>query len=56
MNNLYVTFMFLKLISIDSGDHDMLFPYIGTEKWIASLNLPIEGPWNPWFLGDQVAG
>ncbi|KAL8208137.1 hypothetical protein R6Q57_007549 [Mikania cordata] len=39
-----------------NGDHDMNFPYVGTEKWIKSLNLPIESPWNPWFVGKQVAG
>ncbi|KAL8254170.1 hypothetical protein R6Q59_032391 [Mikania micrantha] len=39
-----------------NGDHDMNFPYVGTEKWIKSLDLPIESPWNPWFVDKQVAG
>ncbi|KAL8208134.1 hypothetical protein R6Q57_007546 [Mikania cordata] len=39
-----------------SGDHDMNFPYVGTEKWIRSLDLPIESSWNPWFVSNQVAG
>ncbi|KAI3754304.1 hypothetical protein L1987_54086 [Smallanthus sonchifolius] len=39
-----------------SGDHDFTFPYVGQEQWIKSLNLPIESPWNPWFLNNQVAG
>ncbi|KAD5317105.1 hypothetical protein E3N88_17051 [Mikania micrantha] len=39
-----------------NGDHDMNFPYVGTEKWIRSLDLPIESPWNPWFVSNQVAG
>ncbi|MFS7905562.1 putative peptidase S10, serine carboxypeptidase, alpha/Beta hydrolase [Helianthus anomalus] len=43
-------------ISIGSGDHDMTFPYVGTEAWIKSLNVPIESPWNPWFVDNQVAG
>ncbi|KAI3754305.1 hypothetical protein L1987_54087 [Smallanthus sonchifolius] len=38
------------------GDHDFTFPYVGQEQWIKSLNLPIESPWNPWFLNNQVAG
>ncbi|PWA35889.1 peptidase S10, serine carboxypeptidase, Alpha/Beta hydrolase fold protein [Artemisia annua] len=40
----------------DSGDHDMIFPYVGVEKWIRSLNIPVESPWNPWLVNDQVAG
>ncbi|KAD5317108.1 hypothetical protein E3N88_17054 [Mikania micrantha] len=39
-----------------NGDHDMNFPYVGTERWIKSLDLPIESPWNPWFVNNQVAG
>ncbi|KAL8093467.1 hypothetical protein AgCh_035372 [Apium graveolens] len=39
-----------------SGDHDMVFPYIGTRKWIRSLNLTVGRPWTPWFVGKQVAG
>ncbi|KAK9064617.1 hypothetical protein SSX86_015999 [Deinandra increscens subsp. villosa] len=41
---------------IISGDHDMTFPYVGTGKWIKSLNVPIERSWNPWFVNNQVAG
>ena len=43
-------------ISINSGDLDMVFPYVGTEKWIRDLNLPIVSPWEPWFVRNQVAG
>ncbi|KAI3805602.1 hypothetical protein L1987_28128 [Smallanthus sonchifolius] len=39
-----------------SGDHDFTFPYVGAEQWITSLNLPVESPWNPWFVDNQVAG
>ncbi|KAI7735874.1 hypothetical protein M8C21_009440, partial [Ambrosia artemisiifolia] len=42
-------------VLIISGDHDMTFPYVGTEEWIKSLNVPIETPWNPWFVDSQVA-
>ncbi|KAL7617160.1 hypothetical protein Lser_V15G04311 [Lactuca serriola] len=38
------------------GDHDMVFPHVGTEKWIRSLNLPVEKRWEPWFVNDQIAG
>nr|GEV51149.1 putative peptidase S10, serine carboxypeptidase, alpha/beta hydrolase fold protein [Tanacetum cinerariifolium] len=43
-------------VLIISGDHDMTFPYVGTEQWIASLNVPVESPWKPWFVGSQVSG
>nr|XP_017224283.1 PREDICTED: serine carboxypeptidase-like 12 isoform X3 [Daucus carota subsp. sativus] len=41
---------------IYSGDHDLVFPHIGTEKWIHSLNLTVESEWAPWFVEQQVAG
>ncbi|KAM0012311.1 putative peptidase S10, serine carboxypeptidase, alpha/Beta hydrolase [Helianthus debilis subsp. tardiflorus] len=41
---------------IISGDHDLTFPYVGVEKWIKSLNVPIKSPWNPWFVDNQVVG
>ncbi|PON40313.1 Serine carboxypeptidase-like [Parasponia andersonii] len=41
---------------IYSGDHDMMIPYIGTQTWIKSLNLPISGQWRPWIVDDEVAG
>ncbi|KAI3805606.1 hypothetical protein L1987_28135 [Smallanthus sonchifolius] len=43
-------------VLIISGDHDFTFPYVGAEQWITSLNLPVESPWNPWFVNNQVAG
>ncbi|KAM7474789.1 hypothetical protein LguiB_022032 [Lonicera macranthoides] len=43
-------------VLIFSGDHDLVVPYLSTEKWIRSLNLRVEESWRPWFLGDQVAG
>ncbi|KAL3538783.1 hypothetical protein ACH5RR_002149 [Cinchona calisaya] len=39
-----------------SGDHDMVFPYIGTLKWIRLLNLTIDDDWRPWIVDAQVAG
>lgn len=41
---------------IISGDHDMVFPYVGIQKWIKSLDVPIASPWKPWYLGSQVGG
>ncbi|KAF5812751.1 putative peptidase S10, serine carboxypeptidase, alpha/Beta hydrolase [Helianthus annuus] len=43
-------------VLILSGDHDFTFPYVGAEEWIQSLNLPVESPWKPWFVNNQVAG
>ncbi|XP_021624958.1 serine carboxypeptidase-like 17 isoform X1 [Manihot esculenta] len=41
---------------VETGDHDMIVPHIGTEKWIVSLNLTIADDWRPWFIDGQVAG
>ncbi|PWA42816.1 peptidase S10, serine carboxypeptidase, Alpha/Beta hydrolase fold protein [Artemisia annua] len=41
---------------IINGDHDMTFPYVGTQKWIKSFKLRVETPWKPWFVRNQVAG
>lgn len=51
-----------KLVSKDcralifSGDHDLTFPYVGVEKWIAALNLGLDSPWEPFYVDTQVGG
>ncbi|WOG91032.1 hypothetical protein DCAR_0310280 [Daucus carota subsp. sativus] len=39
-----------------SGDHDLIFPYIGTKQWIQDLHLSVDSTWAPWFVRGQVAG
>nr|GEZ03818.1 serine carboxypeptidase-like 16 [Tanacetum cinerariifolium] len=41
---------------IFSGDHDMTFPYVGVEQWIAALNLGLDSPWEPFYVDAQVGG
>ncbi|KAK1413485.1 hypothetical protein QVD17_35259 [Tagetes erecta] len=41
---------------IFNGDHDLSFPYVGVERWIASLDLDVEVPWKPFYVNDQVGG
>ncbi|XAR72988.1 hypothetical protein NMG60_11019824 [Bertholletia excelsa] len=43
-------------VLVESGDHDMQIPYVGTLKWIKSLNLTMIDNWRPWYIDDQVAG
>ncbi|KAJ9159366.1 hypothetical protein P3X46_024875 [Hevea brasiliensis] len=41
---------------IYSGDHDTGIPYIGTQQWIKSLNLPMVDKWRPWSVNNETAG
>ncbi|KAI4380564.1 hypothetical protein MLD38_006741 [Melastoma candidum] len=41
---------------IYSGDHDLSVTHIGTQNWIASLNLTLYDTWRPWFVDGQIAG
>jgi len=39
-----------------SGEADPCVPYIGTERWVASLNMPVASTWRPWKSGHEIAG
>ncbi len=41
-----------------TGDADPCVPYVGTERWVGSLNLGTKDPWRPWLAAstDQIAG
>ncbi|KAI7736724.1 hypothetical protein M8C21_001972, partial [Ambrosia artemisiifolia] len=41
---------------IFSGDHDMAFPYVGVEQWIALLNISVVTPWAPFYVKGYVGG
>ncbi|KAM0830708.1 hypothetical protein ACQ4PT_066036 [Festuca glaucescens] len=41
---------------IYSGDHDITWPFIGTQVWIRSLSFPAVDEWRPWYVTGQVAG
>ncbi|KAI4326110.1 hypothetical protein MLD38_031454 [Melastoma candidum] len=41
---------------IYSGDQDMVIPYLGTQSWIESMDLPVVEEWRPWKVDDEVAG
>ncbi|KAI4318441.1 hypothetical protein MLD38_032144 [Melastoma candidum] len=43
-------------VLVETGDRDMVVPFVGTVRWIASLNLTVESDWRPWFVDGQVAG
>jgi len=39
-----------------SGDTDGAVPTLGTQNWIASLNLNTTEEWRPYFWNGQVGG
>ena len=43
-------------VLVDSGDRDMVVPFVATQTWIKMLNLTIVNEWRPWFVDGQVAG
>ncbi|GMN34289.1 hypothetical protein TIFTF001_004612 [Ficus carica] len=34
----------------------MVIPYVGTQAWIKSLNIPAVDRWWPWLVDHQIAG
>eukprot|EP00761_Pharyngomonas_kirbyi_P011709 gb/GECH01011735.1/.p1 GENE.gb/GECH01011735.1/~~gb/GECH01011735.1/.p1 ORF type:complete len:457 (+),score=92.44 gb/GECH01011735.1/:1-1371(+) len=41
---------------IYSGDADSVVNYLGTERWVRGLGLPVQSKWSPWKVDRQVAG
>ncbi|KAF3516312.1 hypothetical protein DY000_02062550 [Brassica cretica] len=41
---------------VNSGDHDMAIPYLGTQAWIISLNYSVIEDKRPWMINNQLAG
>ncbi|CAN1324086.1 Serine carboxypeptidase-like 19 [Linum perenne] len=48
--------LFILVSGGNSGDHDLMVPYVGTMEWIKSMNFRIVEEWRPWLLNNQVAG
>eukprot|EP00028_Trichosphaerium_sp_Am-I-7-wt_P003069 CAMPEP_0168516210 /NCGR_PEP_ID=MMETSP0405-20121227/5268_1 /TAXON_ID=498012 /ORGANISM="Trichosphaerium sp, Strain Am-I-7 wt" /LENGTH=457 /DNA_ID=CAMNT_0008535881 /DNA_START=968 /DNA_END=2341 /DNA_ORIENTATION=+ len=44
-------------ILVYAGDVDAIVPWLGTQRWINSINLHIKDEWRPWHdSGKQVGG
>jgi len=41
---------------VNSGDHDLVVPFLATQAWIKSLNYSIIDEWRPWMIRDQITG
>ena len=49
---------------VNSGDHDLVAPYLGTlvapylgtQAWIRSLNYSVIEDWRPWIINRKLAG
>ncbi|XP_031480549.1 serine carboxypeptidase-like 17 [Nymphaea colorata] len=39
-----------------SGDHDTVVPFVGTRRWVASLNYTVNDAWRSWWADGQIAG
>ncbi|KAF3780702.1 hypothetical protein EJ110_NYTH21913 [Nymphaea thermarum] len=45
-----------RLIACYSGDHDAAVPFVGTRRWVASLNYTVNDAWRSWWVDGQIAG
>jgi len=43
-------------LAVVSGTADSAVPFLGTERWMECLGLPVEDDWRPWHLDRDVAG
>jgi serine carboxypeptidase-like clade 2 len=43
-------------ILVYSGDADSAVPFIGTQRWIECLHLPVVQDWSNWMYEGQTAG
>ncbi|KAK6945963.1 Peptidase S10, serine carboxypeptidase [Dillenia turbinata] len=53
--NKFLSERLLQLL-VESGDRDLVVPFVGTVYWIKSLNLTLDYAWRPWFVDGQVQG
>ncbi|CAM8906989.1 unnamed protein product [Rhodiola kirilowii] len=43
-------------VLVQTGDRDMVVPYVATRAWVKELDLDVDYYWRPWFVDGQVAG
>jgi len=43
-------------ILVYSGDFDAAVPFLGSQKWVYCLGLPIKKDWHSWNFNEQFAG
>ncbi|KAM0887648.1 hypothetical protein ACQ4PT_028902 [Festuca glaucescens] len=43
-------------VLVFSGDHDPGVPFLGTQRWVRSLNFSIVDDWRAWHVDGQSAG
>jgi hypothetical protein len=43
-------------IAVVSGTADSAVPFVGTERWMECLGLPVADDWHAWKMGHDVAG
>ena len=53
---IHITFLIILNLMYYSADLDLSIPHIGTQEWIKSLNLTLDGSWRAWFADAQVSG